>query len=203
MQQQQKQVNMLSLYKTYYTNIYPFEQIYKFITSNNPERLSAQCRDMRIEFNRSDTMTSKKRFNRKNLLCFKNELFSLLPHSVHIGCIISLLIPRSLFHIPQSQPQPNMRLLLRSGKRTNENDQDINPIYTKQPKLDIENVYSPSYNNNTIYDNERNFVSPLHETLGLDYIHFIPIFKELVFDIDVPDFDTFCDHKENKMLCDV
>jgi DNA primase catalytic subunit len=192
--------NMLSLYKTYYTYIYPFEQIYKFITRNNPERLSAQCRDMRIEFNRSDTMTSKKRFNRKNLLCFKNELFSLLPHSVHIGCIISLLIPRSLFHI--SQPQSNMRLLIRTGKRINEkNDEDINPIYTKQPKLEIENVYSPSYNN-TVYDNERNFVSPLQETLG-DYIHFIPIFKELVFDIDIPDFDRFCDCKENKMLCSV
>lgn len=47
------------------------------------------------------------------------------------------------------------------------------------------------------------YVVPIYDTHHRDFVHFVPLYKELVFDLDVHDFDRFCDCATRKLktLC--
>jgi DNA primase catalytic subunit len=201
MQQQQQQ------YQTYYTHYYPFELITRFITCNRPDTLSPQYRDLRFECKRwvsphffhaqqqqqrkeSDLM-SKKYFDRRTPQLLRAQVMKELPQSIHIGSLVPLQLDQSQFVVtPQQQQQPRR----------------------KRISLAEEGLGATT----TTTMGQPDWVSPLHETdyAGSDHIHFMTaVEKELAFDIDVPEFDRFCEccdtrsggggtEETRRMLCD-
>ena len=50
---------------------------------------------------------------------------------------------------------------------------------------------------------QQQYVVPIYDTHHRDFVHFVPLYKELVFDLDVHDFDRFCECAAHgrKTLC--
>ena len=181
------------LANTYYTDLYPFEFIHRFVTCNRANKLSPQCREMRLEcFSwRRDEQSGKwycergidgrshiTRFNRKNGTNLRDMLHIKLPVSIHIKNLLPIQLAPETFlgeggegGFASTASQKRKRDFTESRLRLDDLRQD----------------------------------TTLRESNGRDYIHIIDRCKELVFDVDVPDFDRFCECgvTHSKILCPV
>ena len=174
MQQKQQDYNTQSVYRVYYTHFYPFKSITRALTCGLQADTTAspQYRDLRFEcvnWNDPNTHWSKKHFDRRNTNLLRAHIMSDLPQSIHIGQFMPLL-------------QLDMKQC--SVPPTGSNDQTRSRVPQKNKCA----FYGPS----TTGTNSPEYVSPLHETRGSGYAHFVTPLKELVFDIDVPGFHRFC-----------
>lgn len=173
----------------YVTEIYPFELILRFITCNKPEDVSPQCREMRLEgFSMRPDPSGKwdydrsiqsrfhiTKFNRKNATNLKEVLCVKRPLAIHIKNFITLNLEKETFN--------------------SNNHTTVNTTLKRKP------------NDTAFADKARyellNQEKPLVESRGREYTHYVTQCKELVFDVDVPDFDRFCDcaATQRKTLC--
>ena len=172
----------------YYTEIYPYALIHRFVTCNKGDAVSPQCREMRLEgfaLMRNELgqwyydRTSQGRvhmtlFNRKNDVNLRHILYAKLPLAIHIKNFLPLQLEPKTF---QYDTQTGTLPVQHKRKR------DYLLYKGMLEKLKQE--------------------PPLYESRGRGHIHLLQRCKELVFDIDVPDFDRFCDCavKQSKTLC--
>ena len=199
-QQQHTYRDPQTMYRTYYTHYYPFDAIVRFITCNKPLEYSPQYRDLRFEClqwsscsgNNTGAISkhnhwSKKHFDRRNAAFLRAHIQADLPQSIHISSLIPLRIDPVQFLAVEASPQ----------------------TMQKRKRMAIE--YDTATTNNSRSNSADNkFVSPLRESHEADFVHLIPgALKELVFDIDVPDFHRFCRCTDttrvegpSRLLCD-
>jgi DNA primase catalytic subunit len=181
--------------KLYYQKIFPFESIYRFVLcGHSPEADSPQCRVVRLEC----AAFSLRNFARVNREYFRWQLLNHLPRSIHIGAFAPFHLPGADFlheELPDAEapavkhvraqrpsslkrPRPSLysgdidavsRLSIKSGggggggAESQEERKQRHRRLTEQPPEPDE------------------------------FIHILPgARKELVFDLDVPDFDRFC-----------
>lgn len=154
-------------HQTYIKHILPFSHIVRFMTCNEPDTISPQCRIMRFESYKNgstEEIQSKMRFNRTNEQWLRQQINWLLPMTIHITGLLGL-------HL-----EPGSSNNSHNNKREREETQTTT----------------------------RQYVLPIYETRHRDFVHFISLCKELVFDLDVHDFDRFCSCTETKrkILCD-
>lgn len=173
--QQQQEYNTQSVYRVYYTHFYPFQCITRVLICGLSEKTATpQYRDLRFEcvnWHDPETHWSKKHFDRRNPGLLRSHLMSDLPQSIHIGQFMPLL-------------QLDMKQCLETIGASNNNSNTVSRVPSKSKR----SFYGPS----TTVTNSPEYVSPLYETRGACYAHFVTPLKELVLDIDVPGFHRFC-----------
>lgn len=186
-------VGTQTLYRVYYTKFYPFESITRALTCGlSDKNASPQYRDLRFEcvnWYDPESHWSKKHFDRRSASLLRAHYMSDLPQSIHIGQFMPLV-------------QLDMTQCLK-----------ISPAGTSTSTTTSNNTNGPSskrsfYGSSKTVTNSPEYVSPLHETRGPGYTHFVTPLKEMVFDIDVPGFNRFCPcvndkgDDVHKILCD-
>ena len=183
MQPEQPQYNTQSMHRVYYTHFYPLKCVTRALTcglsgNNTNNNTSPQYRDLRFEcvnWYDPDTHWSKKHFDRHTDELLRTHLMADLPQSIHIGQFMPLL------QLDTSKWAPGDRTM---GLRASQSK--TNSTTTKR------SLYNSGSNARFVVTNSPEYVSPLHETCGSGYAHFVTPLKELVFDIDVPGFNRFC-----------
>lgn len=154
----------------YLREVYPLKMIYRLITCNQPSVVSPQCRIMRLESYRANSVTeveSRMRFVRTDEACLRQNMTWILPLSIHIIGLVTL-------HLTLGTTDAT-RMLTNKRKVDDDGTEDTSLLRPQS----------------------------LNMTEHRDFVHFVPIMKELVFDLDVHDFDRFCPcvAAKRKTLC--
>ena len=171
----------LNVYRAYYVHLYPFDQIMRFITCDRVDEHSPQYRDLRFECKRGGGgAETDEMISKKYFDRRTRQLFhAQLMRDLPQSIHISTLVPLQLDQT-KFGGEPRRK---RSALVAMTNDDDYSHSHTPLLKETHSNAE--------------------------DYLHCVQaIEKELVFDIDGPDFDRFCPcvggggGEAQRMLCD-
>lgn len=162
-------------YSLYYKNYFPLTLLQRLVTCNRPETTSPQCRYLRLEIKPASTLRNS------SPEAYANNDFCRI-NAPYLAYQLQRLKPESIhlgFFLPLKLQKesfspyltPDVLVDRAARKRRITGATAIEPITT-----------------------------PILRESREEYIHFAIPLKELVFDMDIPDFDRFCDCS-NKLLC--
>lgn len=156
---------------------FPYELIVRFILAAQQSGLSPDCRVLRLQISEGGHIYHFSRINEAYLMW---QIKSKVPTAIHIGLLMPIgLNPAQFNHF--RTPEEDDRALVMRRKFTHNGEASSPYQKNTQPKHEIHQLrdYLPT---------QRNFVMPL---------------KELVFDIDIHDYDRFCNCHGGKSLCSI
>lgn len=168
----------LRYYRTDEKGYFPYDLVIRFIMANQKKEsgLSPDCRILRLQVGEHGHVFHFPRINEAYLVW---QLKTKLPNAVHIGQLMPVrLHPTQFNHF--STPEDDERALALRRRFAN-NSQSVHRHHPEAPHV------PPKLQNRS--SDDRNFVATPH--------------KELVFDLDIPDYDRFCGCGRAKMLCHV
>lgn len=170
----------------YYNEYYPFDTIYAMIVFNKEEKISPETRMIRFHCKKENGFVYENmHFDRINKEYFKKELYHHIPESIHLSYLYQFHLPKRSFHESYIKEKNIIQTPLRTLKRISSPLNNDYIIKQQQQQKQLQEDSTPP---------------KLKEIRDKHFIHFnIDKQKELVFDIDIPDYNRFC--KCDKEIC--